>query len=208
MNIFFDLDGTLIDISEKYFQVYKNFMEQKAMSPLSKKQFWQMVRREEKKENVLKKRDLIGGYKKFFLQHIESEEYIRHDRLFEYVLPVLQGLRQQGRELMLVTLRRNRHQAIKEIQKLKINKYFKKVFICSPSKIVGENYRVKARAIQAIASKKDVIVGDSRADIMAGKELGLQTIGVTSGIRNYNMIRKQKPNHIARDIRAIKKLHT
>ena len=93
MNIFFDLDGALIDVSEKYYRVYFDFMRQYNKHPLSKKKFWQSVRGRQGAEAVVHNAALVPQYKKHFLRHIETPQYLRYDALYRFTLPTLHFLR-------------------------------------------------------------------------------------------------------------------
>ena len=70
--VFFDLDGTLVDISEKYYRVYSGFMRNNEILAFPKNKFWQMMRRQENKEVLVKRKSLVDKYQKFFLENIEK----------------------------------------------------------------------------------------------------------------------------------------
>lgn len=205
-SLFLDLDGTLIDVSERYFRVYSDFMKQANTPFLLKSEFWRMMRKKEKIENLVKKKYLASEYKKFFLKNIENSRYLKYDYLFEFTIPTLKYLRKLGVELFMVTLRRNRVNLLREIKRFGLNKFFEGVLTAQPHSDSGKNYEIKKRLIKKTASKGDIVVGDSKADILSGKILGLQTVVVTSGIRNYHFIKQFNPDYIFRDMRSLKKL--
>ncbi|HEY4798569.1 MAG TPA: HAD hydrolase-like protein, partial [Bacteroidia bacterium] len=49
-------------------------------------------------------------------------------------------------------------------------------------------------------------VGDTETDIIAANELGLHSVGVLNGIRNYQQIKNASPKHIITGIHEFIKL--
>ena len=50
------------------------------------------------------------------------------------------------------------------------------------------------------------IVGDTEADILAGKRLGIKTVGVLSGIRNETKMKELKSDYTIEDITHLSEL--
>ena len=44
--IFWDLDGPILDVSDKYFTLYKNILLDNNMQALSKKEYWSLKKSE------------------------------------------------------------------------------------------------------------------------------------------------------------------
>lgn len=47
-----------------------------------------------------------------------------------------------------------------------------------------------------VAMDKSVYMGDSRTDIRAGKAAGMKTIGVQTGMDDYESLKKENPDRI------------
>ena len=58
----------------------------------------------------------------------------------------------------------------------------------------------------AIQPEKCVYVGDSRVDIQAGKAAGMITIGVLTGLDNYQTLQRENPTMILDSVRDIRNL--
>jgi pyrophosphatase PpaX len=62
------------------------------------------------------------------------------------------------------------------------------------------------KAEKLLHVKAECIVGDSIYDIRAGKKAKVKTVAVLSGIYTRDMLRKEKPDYILKDIRGLKKI--
>ncbi|MCH8276159.1 MAG: hypothetical protein IIA50_01265 [Bacteroidetes bacterium] len=58
MKIYFDLDGPILDVSERYYEVYKNSLP-KGSKVLNKKTYWNLKRAAVPEEIIFSKRALI-----------------------------------------------------------------------------------------------------------------------------------------------------
>lgn len=203
-SIFFDLDGTLIDISEKYYRVYADFIISNQLRPINKKHFWRLKRSKTSLEEILGDSAILEAYKDFFINHIESPKYLKFDCLYAFSINVVSELSTKGLKLYGVSLRQDPGGLMRQIKNFKLDQFAKVLTATPPPFQSNENYRLKVKLIKPIAHPGDIIVGDSRADILAGKALNLKTVAVLSGISNYRVLKSYSPDFIIRDIRSIK----
>ncbi len=201
MKIFFDLDGTILDVSERYYQVYKSFCIQNNINFTKKDYFWQTKRR---KKKIFIPKELIDSYKKYWIRNIETSQFIKLDTLHTYSLKSLDIL-QKNRSLYLVTLRQNKNLLYNQLSSLGIRKYFKKILVTSPALFeTSKNWKIKKKLMNNVSKKNDIIVGDTGTDIRCGKSLNLITIAVTSGISNNKILKSYSPNYLIRSIQSSK----
>jgi phosphoglycolate phosphatase len=86
--------------------------------------------------------------------------------------------------LVLVTLRRSAKALHGELKRLKLTPLFDRVLWSGEQRTL--RWEIKLDLIRSDgyqAGKPGMIVGDTETDILAGKQLGLRTVGVLSGIR-------------------------
>jgi phosphoglycolate phosphatase len=211
--ILIDLDGTLIDTSERHFRVYKDIVNLYEISDtLSKEIFWNKKRQGKKTSSILPYRlsnKSIQGFSDEWLERIETRDYLSFDRLFQDSIQTLSTLQTIG-YLALVTLRKDSSNLIWELEYFGLDRYFKKILVGSPlcyrdkTDIIKENIELKANGLNPI------IIGDSEIDILTGKKLGLTTIAITRGIRSEEFLRKLKPdfclNRLSELIEVLEKL--
>lgn len=186
--VFFDLDGTLVDVSERYYRVYKDILKFYSKPYiLSKMEFWNHKRSGKKVVDIIPtkvSKQFIQEFIKEWFKRIEDKEYLKYDKLFQESLRVLLALKEEYM-LVLVTLRNNKEALIWELNNFGLTSYFKEI-------LMGSQLKTKTQLIKDYLgrNKEDygIIVGDTEIDILAGKELGLVTIAVTYGIRTKDFL--------------------
>lgn len=208
MRIFFDLDGPILDVSERYFRVHRDIVEYFGGESIDKKKYWYLKRDCQPLSALLA---MVGNpmseetYRTHWLDKIELMRYLRHDR-------VIRGAREQLKELrkrhilILVTLRQRRDHLSAQLKKLSLRPVFAAVLSASP--VGGDGSHVKQRLIgeSKYLNGESLIVGDTEIDIRAGKRLGIRTVAVLSGIRNHNRLAEEDPDCIVENISALSDL--
>jgi phosphoglycolate phosphatase len=203
--LYFDLDGPLLDVSEKYYRLHGAIVRRAGHAVEPKAQFWSMKRqRVPLTEHLYKSYPGLDeeAYLKSWLAHIETPAYLLFDTVVPGAAAVLEELLPQY-QLHLVTLRRNQASLHWELRALGLHKFF--VHILSGHSDAVPGWRVKANLIRnaGFAPAGSAIVGDTEADILAGKALGLVTIAVTNGIRSEDVLRRENPQFVIPDITAL-----
>ena len=208
MNIFIDLDGPILNNTPRLYRLYSDLLIRFGFKPLSKNDYWELKRNCIKEEAILKTNDgfdlnLIQVYKKQRSDNIESEEYLALNEVTTGCYDSLDFLSKQG-NLILVTTRRNRDNLIWELDQKKLDGYFKKIFCDFNDNLPA--WQVKINLIRRFIpafEKRDVIIGDTEAEILCGRELGIYSIGLTDGIRSLEQLLLLKPNLIYEDINEV-----
>jgi len=194
--IFFDLDETLIDTSERHYTVYTDILDLYGIqNTLSKEEFWNQKRIGRKTVELLPKtssKEFVQKFMDEWLKRIEDIRYLKYDSLLQESLHILSILEDKA-NLMLVTLRNNKENLFWELDNFGLNKYFKKILVGSPLKLKNKAPLIK-NYIEKHFKNNFIIIGDTEADISAGKELGIVSIAVTYGLRTKKFLTKLKPN--------------
>lgn len=197
--IFFDLDGVLLDGSIRSYKTYAIIVKELGGVVMPIARYMPLKRAKTTIDVILKIskiQDKSGQFNKRWLELIESEAMMKHNRLYDDVHEVLSQL-SIGSKLHLITLRNNRALLIAELKRNKLFPYFEEVISTT------NGQRDKAILLREFASPGDVIIGDSETEIRAGKALGITTIAATTGFRNYRLIKKEKPDFIIRKLSRI-----
>jgi len=201
MKIFCDLDGTLIDVSARNYRVYAENTTAFGGHPLQRAAYWDLKRKKTKWDQLLPLSGLpIDIQQQFldeFIKKIESPDYLKLDTLFPAALAALDMLSAEH-ECYLVSLRRNRENLLLELEWLNLAPHFKQILTGHSE---SDGYDVKIALIKdRLGDDKGVIIGDTEADIVTGKELGLTTVAVKSGIRDEQFLAALNPDHLLNDI--------
>lgn len=202
--IFFDLDDTLIDTSERHYQVYCDITKSLSLKTLNKDDFWNLKRNGTKNIEILKesKDEDLKKFSELWINNIEKKKYLFYDKLFNSASNFLSNLKKE--QLILISMRHNRKNLIWETKKLGLYDHFDEVLSCSPLL-----YKDKTSPIIEYAHSKNlnlnnsIIVGDSEIDIITGKHLKMTTIAVTQGIRARKLLIPYNPDYCLENISKI-----
>lgn len=209
--IFIDLDGPILDVSEKYYRVYSDILSQNGFKVLSKSEYWN-AKREKVPDLEILQRSIAGSFLESYLYErkllIESDPYLMYDKLQDGAVQVLEKL-SENNELILVTLRTYPEQLHKQLEYLNIKKYF--FSILSSSDEANPRWTIKYNLIKGFLVNKrishGIFIGDTETDVLAGKELGFKTIVVLNGIRSHDLLIETRPSFVVNSINDILSLN-
>jgi phosphoglycolate phosphatase-like HAD superfamily hydrolase len=202
MNIHFDLDGTLIDVSHRHYAVYSAIAQALGFSPLSAARYWSMKRVRTPLAQVLAQSGATRHRDRFeamWLALIEQDRYLEKDTLLPQTLAVLKQLRRKN-TLLLITLRHSRRALARQLDRLKLTRMFDNVISGAPT---GATPKFKVSLIRQYSRPDDWLVGDTEADIIAAKTLGLISCAVTTGLRSRDFLSVLKPDYVIDSIAGL-----
>lgn len=193
--MFFDFDGTLVDVRERHYRTYRSAVEALGGRPLGPSAYWLLKRRGTGWAELLAHSRLSPGQHAAFLERfiaqVEAPASLRLDRLFPGVPKLLEARRRRGDRLFLVSLRRSAPAFQAQVAELGIRELFERV--CS-GHTEADAYVQKASLIQGIGfGSPAAVVGDTEADLLAARSLRLAPIGVASGMRNRGYLQRLGP---------------
>jgi phosphoglycolate phosphatase len=197
MKVFLDLDGTLLDVSERYYRVYRDLLATAGDAALPKAWFWEMKRMRADDGAILAATgagmppDLFSARKQ---ERLEWPEYLKLDTLLADVTATLNALLPRV-PLFLVTRRRNADRLAAQLRELGISHFFQAVRSVS-GRPTGETKEALLRALGC--APEDFVVGDSDADVLAGKAVGARTVAVTTGLRDRAVLEAMGPEFLIR----------
>lgn len=201
--IFFDFDGTIIDISERYYEVYKAIAKDYVgENILPMEEYWKkrclgmsFVKVMEDIHKVFNEMYLREQYRSLIEQH----SFLSLDRKFKEVDGVLAKLKVES-NIVLVSLRHNHDNLCRQLQQLKVDNIFDEVLTGSDNNYSAQ--ATKRRLIENSLFRSEIkyAVGDTEVDIEAGRAAGCITVAVTSGIRQQKYLMDFNPNYIINNI--------
>lgn len=209
--IYFDLDGPLLDVAEKYYRTYSDIVSASGYVPIDKFLYWELKRNRTPEKEIL---ELSGAgritniYKAKRKSCIETDLYIEMDTLQPCVDVVLKSLSEKGFRINLVTLRTSSEQLHKQLKSLGIFHFFENIL--SSGAETTPRWKIKYDLITEKGNghpfKEAIFVGDTETDIIAANELGLCSVGVLNGIRNFQLIKDAQPQFILTGVHELPKL--
>jgi phosphoglycolate phosphatase len=223
--VFCDFDGPIVDVSTRYYSTYrlalanlqKDFgsSEIAALTPLSQEEFWQMKRNRMPDIEIAGKSGLPPAVIDSFLGQVSEivnhSDLLYQDKIQPGVSWALNLLSSKGAQLILVTLR-DRDQAQGILEEAGLLHLFTGIF--------GTTAQAAAAYVNSIEHKTRLLrsavaahwpleirdrqpawmIGDTEADIWAGRNLGINTIALTCGIRSREYLQQQSPSFILDDL--------
>ena len=207
MKLFLDLDGTIIDVSERYYRIYTEILGDIGTSTLSKDEYWELKRQQLLEYNILLKTCMpiqIDMYLKRRKGLIEDPDFLAVDTLIDGAKGVLEAVA-ESHDLYLVTLRKDRSALMDQLEALDIKKYFNEI-ISGYSSVDPSQTKEAMIRDNCNVDTTDLIVGDTEADIRSGKALGIRTCAVTSGIRSTELLEIETPDHIINSINDLTRI--
>jgi len=201
--IFLDLDETLIDTSERHYQVYCDIMNTLNLDgTINKDEFWKLKRNGIPSLEILKETDtkVLKKFSELWINNIEKRDYLLYDTPFNETYTLLSELSKE--RLILITMRNNRENLIWELKKLGLHDKFEFILSCSSL----ENKDKTVPLLEYIHNKKftlesnSIIVGDSEIDIITGKKFNIITLAVSYGIRTRAFLISMNPDYCLKDM--------
>jgi phosphoglycolate phosphatase len=221
LTIFCDLDGPIIDVSERYYQTYLQAWQttcgDQARLPLSKEQFWQLKQERTADTEIARRSGIPESFIPQFLDTVavlvNQPQNLSQDQLQPGVKWALALLQDAGVRLVLVTLR-PQAEAEQLLQHYRLRDHFDQVWgSIDPNAAYCNNTAQKCSLLELAVQYEQIqaqphpnllanawMIGDTEADVVAGQSLNVSTIALTCGIRSHNYLAQLNPTRIARDL--------
>lgn len=188
----FDLDGTLIDSSQRHSVLLERLLQQEGGAFLFDAEAYMAYKREGMNTKNYLTATLGIDEKKAkeicdkWIRHIEDNEYLDMDMLYPDALPALQMITAQGISVYYLTARQYPETLLRELSRLELDSFPQDIFVCSPKEV----QRVKAQRLANLrASDPDTVYfADMETDYWAAKEAGITPIIMNRGFRSRKFL--------------------
>ena len=197
--LFFDLDGTILDTSKRYYSIYYNIIKELGGSPLTKKVYWNYKSNKVSEYEIAIRshlpQSLFNEYNHTRINLIESDYYLKFDKVWPELFDFIPSSKIFNR-ILLITLRQKRQQLINQLDNLGISDWFENIITVEYNDNNPKRHLLKVDSILQLYTNNisGIFVGDTETDMRAGKILGLKTIAVTYGIRSAEHLTQEKPD--------------
>lgn len=223
--LFCDFDGPIVDVSERYYRTYclglstlqasyrENYGKELPVQKLTKNQFWWMKRNRVADTDIAIRSGVPVSLVDTFLQQVQR--IVNHPHLLQWdaLQPgagrAIHRLKCMGVRFVLVTLRHPR-QVQMFLQAHDLSQHVDEIFGASDINAAHVNRTEQKVALleRAIAAQHDqgyqtyptCMIGDTEADIIAGKQAGIATVALTNGIRSHDYLERYQPTSIAANL--------
>jgi phosphoglycolate phosphatase len=207
--IFFDFDGTILDIRNRFYKVYYDCLTMFNGTPISREEYWQLKQSKRSEFEILQiseDENKFPQYEEKRLEIIETQPYLLLDEVWPGLENNLLRLQPQF-DLSIVTLRHFPDLLKWQIDYLDIGKYFSNIISPSLMEFDSPRYELKVKMVREFFGEGDIsgwFIGDTEVDINAGKALGLNTCAVALGLRNSEILKILQPDRIVETLDDLK----
>ncbi|MEM3640983.1 MAG: HAD family hydrolase [Candidatus Bathyarchaeia archaeon] len=204
--ILLDLDGTIVDSREAYLEATKAAFATTGQKIVNAEIATEIPR---KLEQNLPLNGIIAGVntKKFLEAYLKAYYKITESKAkpIPNVSKTLEELSKKTK-LALITMRHVPKEKVKkELEKFGLAKYFKCVITALDTNLPKPYPEALIKCAKQLGIKINecAVVGDSIADVRAGKAAGAKTVAVLSGIFTRDELEIEKPDLILEDINKL-----
>jgi phosphoglycolate phosphatase len=200
--IFFDLDGTIVDSREAYYEAARLAFKAIGQEPPENNVTLEIPRKLERKQqinNVVK-----GNLRNFLRVYLKAYRSITMEKTkpLPNVSNTLETLSRKAK-LALVTMRAfPKEDIIRELESFKIARHFAYVVTALDTDRPKPSPEALTKCAKALDVKMCdcIIVGDSISDVRAGKAADCKTVAVLSGLFSHQELSKENPDLILEDV--------
>ncbi len=215
LRIITDFDGPIMDVSERYYQVYLLCLEQtkkpgQEIQILSKAEFWAFKRSKTPEVDIGKQSGLTPDQSIQFSQLrkelVHQLVYLKYDQIIPTAIEALTQIQQHGIDLVVMTMRRDRELDYAFTQ-APLTPFFpnnrrynlRNDYVKTKDELDKPLLMSRAKHDLPMADRTWMI-GDTEADIAAAKSQNIPVIGVLSGIRDQSTLEKFQPDLIVANL--------
>ncbi len=215
LRIITDFDGPIMDVSERYYQVYLLCLDRtkkpgQEIQTLSKAEFWAYKRSKTPEITIGTQSGLTEDQAVQFSQLrkglVHQLVYMKYDRIIPTAIEALTQIQQQGVDLVVMTMRRDRELDYAFTQAslapfFPSNRRYNLSNDYIKTKDELDKPLLMSRAVQDLpVADQTWMIGDTEADIAAAKSQNIPVIGVLSGIRDRPTLEKFQPDSIVANL--------
>jgi phosphoglycolate phosphatase-like HAD superfamily hydrolase len=210
--IFLDLDGTLLDDTERHYQTYLELCHAPDLKavPIPKHEYWVLRRKGVSWEEILKKSRLFPTkfqhFRDRFEERVETPEMLTHNRLVEGAETFL-GKVYTKTPIVLISQRNNAAGLETELHGYGVRKYFVTVLCGGPKRKRkdrpsdrGEQKASLIRQRYKMPPADALYIGDTETDVAVARAFGLTIFLVEGGHRSKEQLMKADPDRIVANL--------
>ena len=138
-----------------------------------------------------------------WLKRIETPKYLKLDRLQPGAVEKLRSWKEQDIRLVLATMRNNTRNLHWQLKVLNILGLFDQVVVTGSGHGGFSKARAVLQQIGGYVPSGTVWIGDTEADVIAARQIGIKIIALTCGLRTEAHLRSFKPDYLVPDLQGV-----
>ena len=203
--VIFDLDQTLIDSLEAFTEAFNRGIKRLGLGPVGKETVASFLDNGWRMDKMLSETFPSVFFEEETRKQCQDETRKAYLELEPEKVTVksgvertLRSLKEKGVKIGIVTGRTTKGDAKwLELRRLNIHQYIDAMVTAAeaPGKPAPDGLISCIKAL-GLSAEKCVYVGDSRLDMRAGKQAGLLTVGILTGVAGKELLLKEGPDYI------------
>jgi len=204
--VIFDLDQTLVNTLPRFYRVFNKALEHFSGKPIDWDTFIEDYAKDVLNRHVPVEPRIFWDY---FLSHYNDIECER-DEPIEGALDVLKFLKSIGLNIVITTGRMVPAQEVwKELQRFGMDKYVD--FVYTRLDKYGDGRRRTELIKEAmkrfgVSKEETILVADYWPDMQSGREVGIFTVGVLTGLESEEKLRENGANVVIESVKELPKI--
>ncbi len=206
--IIFDLDGTLLDVTERYAQGYIEAAKKMSLQIPEKEKIIELKKfgltgfeilktiYQDESDEKIKQTDELR------IRITNSHELICKDKPYQAARNTLKKIKESSFKTAVVTLRPKEFN--KQIKDFGLSQFID--LIINESSKEKTNALIKASKKIGVSTFDCIAIGDSPADIIQAKNIGMKTIAAEYALIGKERLAKENPNYFAKNLNDIEKI--
>ncbi len=201
--ILLDLDGTILDSRDAYVEAAKTAFETLGRKNVAADTAMEIPKRLEQDLSI---RDLLAGLevKKFLQIYLKTFYKVTSEKTKPFPSAEDTLGRLSAKAKLALTTRRSlsAQEVFGALEKFCLAKYFQRIVTSLDTRNPKPDPEalMKCSSMLGVQTRDCLVVGDSVVDIRAGKNAGMRTVAVLSGIFSRKELEREKPDLILQNL--------
>jgi len=210
LTVFCDFDGPIVDVSERYYRTYCTCLERACDAPqrLPKAEFWRLKRDRVPDAEIARRSGVRAQELAQFVREVQhtahQPQLLALDRLQPGADRALQRLADREVRTVIVTLREVT-QVAAVLEQFGLADAIAALYgtddrVAAYRNNVERKQFLLARALTDQSEPVAYVIGDTEADLLAARALGIPSIALACGIRSPSYLLRYQPQRLQPDL--------
>lgn len=199
MNLYFDLDGTLLDVRARYRELHRRTIAALGGRPLPFRTYWRLKRQATPETDIGRQCGLSGRkaerYQRLRTGAIEAPDLLALDTTVIGALDALDCFTREGHRCLIVTARRDELELQRQLLRTGLTERTLAVLRVPGVRPAAEKAAAMAADLAAHPAAA-LVFGDTEVEIEAARHVSARSCGVLTGLRSRRLLAAARPTHI------------
>ncbi len=205
----FDLDGPLLDVSERYWRVHLSAAGLDVAASHGRARYLSLKRRGATDEEICRRLRIQVAASEYSARRralLEQAEYLAFDRVWKWTGRVLTILHQAYR-IAIVTKRQNAQTYRGQLLATGLRRLVDaEACEADVEGHAGDKGALIRRAERSCSEKAVALVGDTELDVQTARSMGLIAIAVSCGLQDRRRLSRARPDVLLDDVNPLPQL--